>query len=255
MQFKILLVPILCVVYTVARGSPIVGGSPIEGAIERNDDTSETVQTSDVDSTDPSETTEPTTTTIQAETTSTSASVPKFSCTSVGRFPYPDSCAKYYYCWDTLNNHAIFSCPKVFHPETKRCVENYSVCASAPNCTYDKQVLANPDDRYSFFECNLNKNSDPYVYEIRRGECEKGREFDEQLGFCKLVSDEWASSENHSEWFECSTVGIFIDFSSDTHYVQCVVKSISKGILRPCRHKCPANSIFNGIDMKCQELK
>ncbi|XP_031617353.1 uncharacterized protein LOC116337144 [Contarinia nasturtii] len=200
-----------------------------------------------------SETTEATTT-INIPTTS-STPVPEFSCTSVGRFAVPGSCEKYYYCWDAVHAYAIFSCSKVFDPVTKRCVENYGVCPTAPKCEADKQVLPNPDDKSSFFECRLEKNSIPSAYEIRREDCEHGREFDEELGFCKLISpNEWTSSEVTTSEHECTRVGIFIDEKSDTHYYECIVKSVSKGILKSIRRKCPKYWIFSGADKKCVPL-
>lgn len=179
----------------------------------------------------------------------TTRTIPNFVCTSVGRFPYPGSCTKYYYCWNTVNAHAIFSCPKVFHPETRLCVDNYAVCLSTPNCTHDKQIFANPDDKYSFLECKFKHGAN--VYEIRRGECEKGREFDRNLGFCKLSTEDM-TLDSSVDGFECTTVGKFIDYRSDTHYIQCVVENAAKGTFKPCRKKCPSNTIFNGIDMMCQ---
>lgn len=202
----------------------------------------------------PSETTEATTATYIPPTPTTPS--PEFTCKSVGRFPVPDSCEKYYYCWDAVHSYAIFSCSKVFDPVSKRCVDNYALCPFAPTCEADKQVLPNPDDKSSFFECKLEKHSIPATYEIRKEDCDHGREFDEKLGFCKLISpNEWTSSEtSNSEEFECSEVGIFINPKSDTQYYECIIKSVSKGILKAVRRKCPKPLIFSGADKECIPL-
>lgn len=217
----------------------------------------------DVDTTEPTTTSSPTTMTPDPTTTTiaptTPTPIPEFNCTTVGRFPYPDSCEKYYYCWDTVHNYAIFSCHGVFDPVAKRCVSNYAVCASAPSCEADEQVLPYPDDKHSFFICKLKKHSVPAEYELRKEGCARGREFVEGLGYCKLIipsdqpsyDDSSSSSESSSGRFECTHVGIFIDFSSETHYIECIVKSVSKGVLKTIRRKCPKNTAFSAIDKKC----
>lgn len=188
----------------------------------------------------------------------TSAPTPEFTCQSVGRFPHPDSCEKYYFCWDTIHSYAVFSCPKVFDPVSKRCVDNYAVCPLAPTCETDKQVLPFPDDKTAYFECKLekDKNAVTPVYEIRKEECEKGREFDSELGYCRLItSTEWTSSESgSSERFECNGIGTYIDYSSETHYIECVIKSVCKGILKAVRRKCPKYTVFSAVDKQCIPL-
>lgn len=188
----------------------------------------------------------------------TPAPTPEFTCQSVGRFPHPESCEKYYFCWDTVHSYAIFSCPKVFDPVSKRCVDNYAVCPLAPTCDADKQILPFPDDKTAYFECKLekDKNAVTPVYEIRKEECEKGREFDAELGYCRLItSTEWTSSESgSSERFECNGIGTYIDYSSETHYIECVVKSVCKGILKAVRRKCPKYTVFSAVDKQCIPL-
>lgn len=141
---------------------------------------------------------------------------------------------------------------------TSLCGHDYSHCSLAPNCECDQQVFPVPGDTKSFFECRRNHKSNPLApaYEVRLENCAKGREFDTDLGYCRLETGDTTSSESNESTgkFECHTVGIFIDFTSDTRYYQCVVKNIAHGILKPIKHKCPKNEIFSGVDMICVPL-
>lgn len=188
-------------------------------------------------------------------TTDTPASptpAPEFTCQSVGRFPHPDSCEKYYYCWDTVHSYAEFSCHRAFDPVNKLCVNNYAACPLAPTCEADKQVFPFPDDKSAFFECKLEKDDEAVspVYEIRKEECARGREFNAELGYCTTPPSETGSTER----FECTGVGIFIDYSSEIHYIECVIKSISKGTLKAIRRKCPKYTVFSAVDKQCVPL-
>lgn len=190
-------------------------------------------------------------------TTEASSRVPEFTCEKVGRFSYPDSCGKYYYCWSTVHRYAIFTCPKVFDPVSKRCVENYALCPLAPKCETDKQILPVFDDKTTFFECSLlDGNATSSVYELHKFDCEEGREFDADLGYCSLTSftDQSSSENESSEWFECNRVGSFIDYSSDIHYIKCAVKNVSKGELIAIRRNCPKYKVFSAVDKKCIRL-
>lgn len=222
---------------------------------EHNGDSASTIPSDETpDQPSPPATAAPTSPTSE----STLAPAPEFTCQSVGRFPHPESCEKYYFCWDTVHSYATFSCPKVFDPVSKRCVDNYAVCPLAPTCETDKQVLPFPDDKTVYFECKLekDKNAVTPVYEIRKEECEKGREFDAESGYCRLItSTEWTSSESgSSERFECNGTGIYIDYSSEKHYIECVVKSVCKGILKAVRRKCPKYTVFSAVDKQCIPL-
>lgn len=180
-----------------------------------------------------------------------------FKCEHVGRFPHPSSCAKYYYCWDSRHRYAVFRCPKVFDPVLKRCVNNYAQCALTPECTADRQVMPYPDDKQAFLECRLKEtNGIKPVYTVRKRKCADGREFDPGLNSCVLIlSIDSNSSESGSiEEFECKRVGKFIDTTSDTHYIECRVKSVVKGTFENIRHKCPKLAVFSAVDQKCVSL-
>lgn len=240
-------------------------GSEPNGSESNGDNAAETDSNSTTESTDDSAATNAPETTPESSASESSApitdapeSTPEFTCQSVGRFPYPGSCDKYYYCWDTVHSYAVFSCPKVFDPVSTLCVNNYAVCPLAPTCEADKQIFPDPDDKTAFFECKLERNRDALtpVYEIRREECERGREFDAELGYCRLnTPTEGTSSESgSSERFECTSVGIFIDYTSETHYIECVVKSVCKGQLKAVRRKCPKYTVFSAADKQCIPL-
>lgn len=178
-----------------------------------------------------------------------------FQCNNVGRFAHPESCEKYYFCYDKHEDHKIFNCPnhKAFDPITQRCVYNFAVCASAPKCYIDnKRILPNPNDKTSFFECKLRPLSRSFI--LRKQDCAEGREFDADFGFCKskfsdddVPSDDSDSSEN----MECERPGIFTDHTTDYGYYECAVKSVSQGTLKLIRHSCPKYHIFITREKRC----
>lgn len=194
-----------------------------------------------------------------------STEAPEFKCDSVGRFACPHSCEKYYFCWDTTGDHAVFSCPhhRAFDPNTQLCVHNFAVCAAAPKCEVDRQVLPDPDEKTSFFECRLEEKDDDdeededsaETFEVRKQECHEGREFDADLGYCKLtpVNDE-SGDEGSEEKQDCTEVGIFIDFANESRYYECIIKSVAKGKLKLIHHKCPKYHVFSMADKKCIPL-
>lgn len=197
-----------------------------------------------------------------SSTASPTTEAPEFKCDSVGRFACSHSCEKYYFCWDTTGDHAVFECPhhRAFDPITQLCVHNFAVCAAAPKCEVDRQVSPNPDDKTTFFECKLEENDDEdedstETFEVRKHDCADGREFDANLGYCAIVpQDDGSSDENSGEKQDCTEAGIFIDFSNESRYYECTVKSVSKGKLKLHHHKCPKYHVFSMEDKKCIPL-
>lgn len=192
-----------------------------------------------------------------------STAAPEFKCDSVGRFECPHSCEKYYFCWDTTGDHAVFSCPhhKAFDPVTQLCVHNYAVCAAAPKCEVDRQIVSDPNDKASFFECRLNESDDDddestETFEVRKQECAEGREFDADLGYCALIpqEDDGSTDESTAEKQDCTQVGISIDFANESRYFECIVKNVAKGKLKLIHHKCPKYHVFSMEDKKCIPL-
>lgn len=184
-----------------------------------------------------------------------------FICTKVGRFAYPNSCNKYYFCWGRKNiAKAVFSCPKVFDPKTKLCSSDYTVCGIAPKCQFDGQILPVPYDTGSFFECKSNGGDESKEYTAEKQDCAKGREYAPNLGYCKLISDEESllgdSDSSESLTGEpCSILGVSIDHSNDSRYYECIVKNVAKGILELIRRRCPKNHVFSMDDEKCVPLE
>lgn len=184
---------------------------------------------------------------------------PGFECKKVGRYPHPSSCTKYYYCWDNDSWAYEFTCPehRAFDPVTQYCVLNYGVCALAPKCSHNKQIIANPDDKWTFFECKINQFKSNEI-ELHCRPCANHREFDEKLGYCKLTSVNGEVATDSEELVDsnvqCGERGLMIDYEDDTKYYECVVRSVSKGILKPIRHKCPIYHVFSMFDEKCVPL-
>lgn len=182
-----------------------------------------------------------------------------FECKKVGRFPHPSSCTKYHYCWDINSWSSEFTCTeyRAFDPVTQQCVVNYGVCALVPKCNNDKQIIPNPDDKWSFFVCKINEFESNEI-ELLRIPCANYREYDEKLGYCKLTSVigdmVLDSDEKLDSNVACDETGLFIDYEDDTKYFECVVKSVSKGILKPIHHKCPTYHVFSMLDKKCVPL-
>lgn len=175
-----------------------------------------------------------------------------FTCKSVGRFAFPNSCKKYYFCWDT-QTYAEFTCSdnKAFDPNTMLCVPNFAVCESAPRCECDQQIYANHEDNSSFFECKLHY--DVFELQLHIENCAKGREFVANLGYCKLTSPDTDDSleSNSSGRFECHEPGIFSDILDKTKYYECFVKNVARGTFKAIHRKCPKNHVFNLTDRRC----
>lgn len=189
----------------------------------------------------------------EPNTTQPSASeAPGFTCEHVGRFEYPNSCDKYYYCWDTEHAYAIFHCPRAFDPVSKHCVDHFNGCRFAPTCEADRSVFAYPDDKTAYFECRANKKAGVITYQIEREYCSKGREFNPNVGYCELINDD-GNEHNHepSDHFVCNKVGIFIDFTNESRYYECIVKNVSRGELKVIRRKCPKDTMFSGESNTC----
>lgn len=184
-----------------------------------------------------------------------STEAPAFSCQSVGRFVHPDSCEKYYFCWDSVGTYAEFSCSHshAFDPLTKTCVQNYAICESAPKCQVDREIITIEDDKSTFFECKWHSDGLIGAFELRKHECLKGREYDPEVGFCKLpaADDDVPTDSEPSDKFVCQERGIFIDFKDETKYIECIVKSVEKGILKTVHRKCPKKQVFSFEDMRC----
>lgn len=184
-----------------------------------------------------------------------STEAPAFSCQSVGRFVHPDSCEKYYFCWDSVGTYAEFSCSHshAFDPLTKTCVQNYAICESAPKCQVDREIITIEDDKSTFFECKWHSDGLIGAFELRKHECVKGREYDPEVGFCKLpaADDDVPVDSEPSDKFVCQERGIFIDFKDETKYIECIVKSVEKGILKTVHRKCPKKQVFSFEDMRC----
>lgn len=197
----------------------------------------------------------PTTTTEISVTPEIPSTPVDFICESVGRFPVPNSCNKYYYCWDTIH-HTIFACPHVFDPKTQYCGNNFAVCESAPKCEADKQIFPNFDDETTFYECKLKNKMEPAEYELRRKDCARGREFDAELGYCVQigVADTSSESHEHSENIECKRKGYLIDYTNESRFYKCELKSIAKGTFKAVRCQCPDHEVFSMADEKCIQL-
>lgn len=197
-----------------------------------------------------------------SSTSSPSTEAPEFKCDSVGRFACSHSCEKYYFCWDTTGDHAVFECPhhRAFDPITQLCVHNFAVCAAAPKCEVDRQIAANPDDKTTFFECRSEEKDDDdedstETFEVRKQDCADGREYDANLGYCTITPVEDGSTDDSSaEKPDCTETGISIDFSNESRYYECIVKSVAKGKLKLIHHKCPKYHVFSMEDKKCIPL-
>lgn len=194
--------------------------------------------------------------------TSNSTPTTEFKCDGVGRFAIPNSCEQYYYCWDT-KYHAIFTCPRrrAFDPKTQRCVHNFAVCAAAPKCDVDRQLLPHPFDSSSYFQCSLVSpaKSDFYPdiqYRLYKKICARRGKFDAELGYCKLTAaneDEDDSSESgeSANKMECKAAGVFIDYSNESRYFECITKNVSYARVH---QTCPNNHVFSVADKRCIKL-
>lgn len=116
-------------------------------------------------------------------------------------------------------------------------------------------MFACKDDKRTFYRCRRIPNSNPKKFELPQEDCAKGREFDPKSGYCKLEGGAQISSENNgSEPFECRKRGRHIDLKSDTHFYECTVIDVAKGVLKAIRYNCPPNEVFSGVEFKCIQL-
>lgn len=200
---------------------------------------------------------------VPAETDAPITPDVQFKCKQVGRFAYPGSCEKYYFCWDKNedDDFRVFTCPQntAFDPITQLCVRNFAVCALASKCELDsKRILPNPDDKSTFFQCKYLQSSKKMLLQKRA--CAVGREFDADLGYCKskFAYDDFLSLDSNDDSsekvLECEKPGIFKDYSNDSDYYECQVKSVSSGKLKLIHHSCPRHHIFTMIDKRCVSL-
>lgn len=186
-----------------------------------------------------------------------------FKCEHVGRFAHPGDCEKYYFCWDSVHDYAVFPCPhhKAFDPITQQCVHNFAVCAAASKCEFDLQRLPNPNHKSSYLQCNLNLpdvSAENHVLEIQFGlyekNCARRGEFDAELGYCKLLEEDESENDTEHEQsqMECKEAGVFIDHSDESRYYECVVKSVT---YRKLHQTCPNYHVFSMADKRCIKLE
>lgn len=188
----------------------------------------------------------------------------EFQCGRVGRFAHPNSCEKYYYCWDSINAHAEFTCPfdQAFNPKAQHCEHDFSVCDIAPKCEVDGQLLPNREDNSTYFECRFwtsKKNSDEdesaNKYRLYKEHCFNG-EFNEDLGYCKLTAededeDDSSESGDSTNKVECNEAGVFIDRSDESRYYECLPKNVTYAKIH---QTCPDNYVFSMADKRCVKL-
>lgn len=183
----------------------------------------------------------------------------EFECKSIGRIPNPNNCHEYYFCWHTPGPFHLFSCrSRVFDAKTKECVRDWAACSSTPKCQKLGDIMVNPTDKNSYFKCYQNKNSnDSMQLVVHKKKCAYNYVFDMNLGFCKAPHQETEaiSAENEDDKeFECTSVGVFIDFSDETKYFECILTDVSNGILKKVQENCPKRHVFSFRDKKCIPL-
>lgn len=187
----------------------------------------------------------------------------EFKCERVGRFANPTSCEKYYFCWDAVHDHAVFTCPyfEAFNPKTQHCEVDFSVCATAPKCQFDRQLLPNREDNSTYFECRINdfsnENGTDNQYRLYKEHCDYGNEFNADLGYCKLTADHDDDSEENDDngkpnKVECNEAGVFIDHSDESRYYECIVKTVTYAKLH---QTCPYYHVFSMADKRCIKLE
>lgn len=190
----------------------------------------------------------------------------KFQCSRVGRFAHPNSCEKYYFCWDTIHDHAEFNCPyhEAFNPKIQQCGIDFSVCDAAPKCYFDGQLLPNVEDNTTFFECRFMKRfssedegKSSNQYRLYKELCDNGGEFDANLGYCKLTTEDEDDDDDSSESdesikkVECNEAGVFIDHSDESRYYECIPKNVTYAKIH---QSCPNNYVFSMADKRCIKL-
>lgn len=185
----------------------------------------------------------------------------KFKCSRAGRFAHPNSCEKYYFCWDAIHDHAVFTCPynKAFNPKTQHCEYDFSVCNTAPKCQADGEFLPNQEDKSTYFECRFMKpfsdeDESDNQYRLYKENCDNGGEFDADLGYCKLTEedeDDSSESEESANKVECNEPGVFIDHSDDSRYYECIAKNVTYAKIH---QTCPNNYVFSMADKRCIKL-
>lgn len=190
---------------------------------------------------------------------------PEFKCKRVGRFAHPSSCEKYYFCWDAVHDHAVFTCPyfEAFNPKTQRCEMDFAVCDIAPKCQFDLQMLPNPEDNSTYFECRIthssdeNESEDRNQYRLYMEHCGYRGLFDAKLGYCKLTAEHADDSLENDEndesknKMECKDAGIFIDHSDESRYFECIVKNVTYTKIHQI---CPHRYVFSMADKRCIKL-
>lgn len=176
----------------------------------------------------------------------------------MGRFPNEDDCQSYTFCW-SKEFSLRFSCPdeEVFDSTTKRCVENWAVCASTPKCKRDGQVMAVPNNKSEYFTCKLRIDPKSPMYVVEREKCAKDLVFSEKAGVCHKVTasprliDEISIDLLNTKEFKCAGKGVFLDVTNETAYHDCEVVDVSTGTLQDIPRACEANKVFSMIDREC----
>lgn len=108
-----------------------------------------------------------------------------------------------------------------------------------------------PDDKKSFWQAKSHKDKGVTTWELHRENCAIGREFSSDYGFCVEAEAQSAESIDSEQQFVCRRAGKFIDYTSDTKYYECTVKSVSHGVLKLKERKCKKGEIFNGDEKHC----
>lgn len=179
-----------------------------------------------------------------------------FVCHKVGRFRHPD-CTKYYYCWDNKGYGKKFSCPSktAFDPVSMLCVPNYGSCGLLPKCDKTKQIMINPVENGTFFECKSVERASN-GYNLLCKPCADTRNFDINLGYRQMTVKIGAltlklSADATPDDIECTKTGLYVDHDDETKYYECAIVSVAEGILKAVHHQCPKFHVFTPVYKKC----
>lgn len=176
----------------------------------------------------------------------------EFKCSRAGRFAHPNSCEKYYTCWDSIHNPTEFNCSSnyAFNPKSQSCEINYSACDLAPKCDFDGQLLPSRENNSTYFECHLFGSSITGLY---KKHCDNGVAFDADLACCKLTDDDDddSSMNNKSQKMKCNEAGVFIDYSDESRFYECIAKNETYIAIHQSCPKDYNEYVFSMADKRC----
>lgn len=99
-----------------------------------------------------------------------------WACRKIGRYPHPSNCQKYVQC-HFCGDNSVYECPYEQSFDGKQCSTDWSSCGNINECSYDRELLADPWNSQNYFVCVRKKGFKNKFFAFRRF-CPDDHEFD-----------------------------------------------------------------------------